>query len=227
MLKIIEKNKLFLGLYVVAFFGLFFNEINKPLLYATLFFSDHRSAFGDAFFSYWTLLGEAYPYGLVALFFYFYKKDKQNAVKMVLAGLIVVIIAGILKDFFDFPRPINFLDQRNLSPTFNYVQGIEISTGNTSFPSGHTASAFALWGLMAFQFSQYRSIQIGLFLTACLVGISRIYLTQHFPQDVLLGSAIGVGVALLIEYYLGRKQRTVVETGSVPPQYKKCFWRLK
>ncbi len=209
MLNIIERNKIFFGLYFVAFFSLFLNEINQPLLYATLYFSEHRSAFGDTFFSFWTLLGEAYPYLLVAAFFYFYKENKQMAAKTLLAGLVVLIVAGILKDIFDFPRPINFLNEMHLSANFNFVKGIDIHSGGTSFPSGHTASAFALWALTAFQFPHRKWVQIGLFLTAFLVGFSRIYLTQHFPQDVLFGSAIGMTVAVSIEYYLGRKRRVV------------------
>lgn len=206
MFRIIENNKIFFGLYFIAFFVVFLNELNKPLLEATLYFGQHRTAFGDVFFSYWTLLGEAYPYLFIALFFYFYQKDKQNAAKILITGLIILIVSGVLKQIFDFPRPINFLNQMNLATTFNFVKGETIHKGGTSFPSGHTASAFALWALTAFQFSQLKTVQIYLFLTAFLVGVSRVYLTQHFPQDVLFGSAIGVGIALAVEYYLGRKR---------------------
>lgn len=206
MFNIIEKNRLFFGLYFISFFAVFFYELNKPLLDATLYFGEHRTAFGDIFFAYWTLLGEAYPYLFVALFFYFYQKDKQNTAKVLITGIIILIVSGILKEIFDFPRPINFLSDMHLATTFNFVKGIDIHTGKTSFPSGHTASAFALWGLTTFQFSQLKSVQIGLFLTAFLVGVSRVYLTQHFPQDVLFGSAIGLTIALVVEYYLGRKR---------------------
>ena len=209
MLNIIEKNRLFLGLYFISFFIVFFYELNKPLLETTLYFGAHRTAFEDVFFTYWTLLGEAYPYLLVALFFYFYKKDKQNAAKIVLTGIVLLIVSSILKELFNFPRPVNFLNQMNLSATFNFVKGIDIHTGGTSFPSGHTASAFALWGLTAFQFSKNKGLQIGLFVTASLVGVSRVYLTQHFPQDVLFGSAIGLAIALVMEYYLGRKSNNI------------------
>lgn len=206
MLNIIEKNRLFFGLYIISFFAVFFYELNKPLLDATLYFGEHRTEFGDVFFAYWTLLGEAYPYLFVALFFYFYQKDKQNTAKIVITGIIILIVSGALKEVFDFPRPINFLNDIHLTTTFNFVKGIDIHTGTTSFPSGHTASAFALWTLTAFQFSHLKTVQVGLFLTAFLVGVSRVYLTQHFPQDALFGSAIGIAIALVVEYYLAQER---------------------
>ncbi len=205
MLKIIEKNSLFLGLYIFSFFVVFFNTLNKPLLEATLYFSAHRTKLGDYFFSYWTMLGEAFPYIIVALFFYFFKKNKQNTVKIAVTGLIILIITFLLKETFASPRPASILEDMGLSNSFNYVIGTELNKGATSFPSGHTASAFALWGLLAFQFSRYKSVQIVLFLTAFLVGVSRVYLAQHFPQDGLFGSVIGLCVALSVEYFFDKK----------------------
>ncbi len=215
MLKIIEKNSLFFGLYIITFFIVFFNELNKPMLETTLYFSAHRTSLGDSFFSYWTLLGEAYPYFFVAFFFYFYQKDKQKTLKIAATGLIILVVTFILKQTFEYPRPANILEKMGIDNAFNFVEGVEMHKGATSFPSGHTASAFALWGLLAFQFSEFRSVQIGLFLTAFLVGLSRIYLAQHFPQDALFGSAIGLVVALCVEYYFNRKSLLIL---NHPPQ---------
>lgn len=215
MLKIIEKNSLFFALYIIGFFAVFFNEMNKPILETTLYFSAHRTSFGNTFFSYWTLLGEAYPYVIVALFFYFYQKDKQKTLKTAIAGLIILIVAFLLKEIFESPRPVSILENMGLDTTFNYVEGIEMNKGATSFPSGHTASAFALWGLLAFQFSRFKSVQVALFLTAFLVGFSRVYLAQHFVQDTLFGSAIGISVALWVEYYFSKKSAL---RQQAPPQ---------
>ncbi len=215
MLKIIEKNSLFFALYIISFFVVFFSELNKPILETTLYFSAQRTALGDSFFSYWTLLGEAYPYFFVALFFYFHQKDKQKTLKTALTGLIILVVTFLLKETFESPRPAAVLENLGLDRTFNYVAGIEMHTGATSFPSGHTTSAFALWGLVAFQFSRFSSVQLGLFLTAFLVGLSRVYLAQHFVQDTLFGSAIGISVALGVEYYFSKKS---TYNHQAPPQ---------
>jgi membrane-associated phospholipid phosphatase len=206
MLKIIEKNNLFFALYFVCFFTVFFQELNKPMLEATFFFGAHRTAFGDEFFKFWTLLGEAFPYLFLTLFFVFYKKDRKSIFKIALIGASVLIISVILKEIFETPRPTLVLENMGLATSFQFVEGIELLRGETSFPSGHTASAFALWGWAAFQFPRIKVLQIVFFLTAFLVGVSRVYLTQHFPQDTLFGSAIGLSIAVLVEYFLGSRQ---------------------
>ena len=59
----------------------------------------------------------------------------------------------------------------------------------SSFPSGHTASAFALAEVLARRFP--RAAWVFRFIAAA-VGISRIVLGQHYPLDVLAGAALGI-----------------------------------
>jgi undecaprenyl-diphosphatase len=59
---------------------------------------------------------------------------------------------------------------------------------DSSFPSGHTGTAFAIATVLS---NQYPRLRIPLYLGATLVGISRIYLGRHYPSDVLVGAAMG------------------------------------
>jgi lipopolysaccharide/colanic/teichoic acid biosynthesis glycosyltransferase len=43
------------------------------------------------------------------------------------------------------------------------------------------------------------------FLLAVLAGFSRVYLSQHFVEDVLLGSLIGTGITLIVVSYMQSK----------------------
>lgn len=62
-----------------------------------------------------------------------------------------------------------------------------------SFPSGHTSAAFLVAALVSYFYPLLAPLA---FSWAVLVGLSRIFLGVHFPTDVLMGMALGIGSAL-------------------------------
>ncbi len=64
-----------------------------------------------------------------------------------------------------------------------------------SFPSGHTATAFALATSLSIRYPKWYVIAPSA-LWACSVGISRMNEGVHYPSDVLAGAAIGAGFAV-------------------------------
>lgn len=77
-----------------------------------------------------------------------------------------------------------------------FIQGLEMAHFN-SFPSGHTATAFAMFFTLSL-FAKNKYWGLLFFTLALLVGISRVYLMQHFFRDVYAGSIIGVCVPALL-----------------------------
>lgn len=59
-----------------------------------------------------------------------------------------------------------------------------------SFPSGHTAAAFA--AVTVLWLKKDRSLCIPVLILACLMAFSRMYLYVHFPTDVLGGIITGI-----------------------------------
>lgn len=67
----------------------------------------------------------------------------------------------------------------------------KLSTGGSpSFPSGHTADAFAFAIALGLIYPKWYFIFPAI-LWALLVGCSRMWLGVHFPSDVLAGAFIG------------------------------------
>jgi undecaprenyl-diphosphatase len=72
---------------------------------------------------------------------------------------------------------------------------------SSSFPSGHSASAFAFATGAA---KAQPMLSAPLLFLAALVGYSRVHTGVHYPADVLAGAFIGIGAAELTDYLLDR-----------------------
>ena len=64
-----------------------------------------------------------------------------------------------------------------------------------SFPSGHTAAAFAIALAM---FGVYPLIVPSMLVLAMLVGYARMYLGVHYPVDVMAGAALGMLIGSVV-----------------------------
>lgn len=71
-------------------------------------------------------------------------------------------------------------------------------SGNVSFPSGHTAMAFALAASVSNEV-HFWPAQVGLYGAATLTGWSRINDNKHWLSDVLGGAAVGITSAMIMD----------------------------
>ena len=114
-------------------------------------------------------------------------------------GMVFVLSLGILwciveiiKGVVAFPRPQQLLTGVHVLSTFGSYD---------SFPSAHTAFAFAV---ATFVYHYSRGTGLLLFFIAVLVGVSRIFVGVHFPLDVLVGATLGVLVPLGVLWFSKR-----------------------
>lgn len=92
-------------------------------------------------------------------------------------------------------RPSIFFEGK---ASLDFVQGLEIARYH-SFPSGHTATAFALFFMLSI-LSKDKRWSFLFFTLALMVGVSRVYLLQHFFRDVYFGSLLAVTITAV--FYL-------------------------
>ncbi len=199
MVELIKKNKLFYLLagffWLACIVVLLITEKGTPLIYINSYhhnFLDYifvcLTYFGDGLFSVLFLLG-------ILIFV-----NIRKAFVVTITFLILVLVIQALKYTFFEPRPFIYFQE---TPGLHYIPWLEIHKFN-SFPSGHTAQAFCFALCVCFYAKKKHTVW--LFSLAALTGLSRMYLLQHFPIDVFVGSLVAVLLTTVIFYWLENNQ---------------------
>jgi membrane-associated phospholipid phosphatase len=135
----------------------------------------------------------------VVLWLWHWRQQRLEAVTISAALIGSVIITTILKLIFARPRPDVFPP---LTVEHSY-----------SFPSGHTSTAVAFYGLSAVLL--WRAHHRGWALLSggwvLAVGFSRVYLGAHYPSDVLGSLTLGVVWIFAVMFVYHRYQRKTVQ----------------
>lgn len=171
--------------------------------------SFHNSFF-DTINTYTTYLGDGFTATLLILMMLAIKY--RYFVILALSNLVSALIAQALKHFVfnDVVRPKKFFE--GIQDLY-FVPGIENHMYN-SFPSGHTTCAFALYMSFAL-LTENRFYKFLFLILGLLTGYSRIYLSQHFFEDVYAGSFIGVSSSIIVFYFIQKKNHPWMERSIV------------
>lgn len=203
MSSIIIKNKLFFALTATFIIFLGLQTLLFPKGTLVLWFYDVRTPIGDFLFTYITYLGDGLAFVVVSLLLLFFVKIRWGII-----SIITYIVSGLLAQFFKkvvfgpLPRPLKYFEG------ISELSGLDGFTNAYvhSFPSGHTTTAFAMFTLLAFLFYSNKTIVTVCFFIAVLAGLSRIYLAQHFAEDVLAGTILGLICSTVFYFWLETKQ---------------------
>jgi membrane-associated phospholipid phosphatase len=158
----------------------------------------HRNLL-DTFFVSLTFLGDGLFTMLVFVILLALRRY-SHAFQVITAFLASALLAQVLKNIFSMPRPKEFFIHGGYG---YFIKGVTLS-GFSSFPSGHSTSVFALATLLAL-FEKNKKWNVCYLAGAVAVGYSRIYLGQHFLGDVLMGSFIGLWIAVLVYWLFSKK----------------------
>ena len=168
-----------------------------------LFFNNWREEPYNTIFRICTALGEGFVYGAIILAAFRWRY--RFSLLIALSGMLILPLGYILKDKIAVERPKTFFEHKGIYGEVVVVPEVELNSGRTSFPSGHTMSAFALYSMLTLIMGR-RYERWGLFfaLLAILVAISRIFLVQHFLADILAGAVAGLVCAQFLWWLNGR-----------------------
>lgn len=188
-----KHNKLLINSYLAYFFvGLFIALLYSKADIHIIINKNHNSFF-DLFFQYFTYFGDAAFAGILIILFIFIKY--RYSILLLLSNIILTIVVQSSKFIFKAPRPKYYFENfYNQDYTLHLIPDINVWNWN-SFPSGHSATAFCVFFILAFLSSKNQFIKILFLIPAILVAYSRMYLSQHFFVDTLFGSLIGVCIA--------------------------------
>ncbi len=196
-LRIDTRSALILGSVGAGIGGfmLFDDEIRDA-------FQDNRRSTRDDIANALEIAGSSYTFfaghlGLIAGGLWF--RENKAGDKLLRAALVSLeaqvfteATAGFIKIAAGRRRPNHDRGTYSFAPFQDF-------TFDRSFPSSHTARAFAV----AAVFSEYypQPVPFLTYSAAALIGLSRIYLDEHFSSDVFAGAALGLAMGKALSWH--------------------------
>jgi membrane-associated phospholipid phosphatase len=161
--------------------ALWFHSLEKTWVYELF---EKITLFGDSLY---------YLTGGLLLFFVFRGK-KSSAAYSGLFLFSTVAASGLTADLIKYiggrARPKLYFSEQLFGFDFFHWQ-----YAWTSFPSGHSATAFSVAMLLSILYPRWR---YAAFFSALLIAFSRIFLSQHYISDVVAGSFLGILSTVLL-----------------------------
>ncbi len=138
----------------------------------------------DAFFRVITLLGNPEAY-LIILTLIYWCVNKRWGIRLLVLAMLSSWVNEAIKSLLRLPRP---------DPTRVRQLVTETSFG---FPSNHAQTGgVIIWGYLAAMVRRSWFTVISVIM-ALLIGLSRVYLGIHFPQDVIGGWLLGLVILFI------------------------------
>ena len=190
ILKVITQNSFFYGLNLVLIAASISLLCSFSQADGFMWLNQFHNVILNLTFERITFLGDGWFIIVSSVFILvFVKKHRKLAFIILLSYISSGIFAQIIKNIIIAPRPKVYFELHHYRYYLDTFASSRI--GFNSFPSGHTASFFALATVLS-NYCKRRYVCISLLILSILVGYSRIYLAHHFLMDVFVGAVIGV-----------------------------------
>ena len=192
---LIKENRAYFICLLLLFIPATFIYLNYTMAEGFYLLNPYHNDLITKFFIVLTLFGDGLFCIAVGLILFFFNQ-RYLSILVLSSYLLSGLIAQVLKYFIIEARPAIYLHDSN----YKYFINAVTLHNYHGFPSGHTASIFALVTILTLVL-KLKSAGLLLLFIAVLVGYSRIYLGEHFMIDVLCGAVIGIISAIACLYF--------------------------
>jgi membrane-associated phospholipid phosphatase len=188
----------FLSIQLIFVVSIIIILLNFNKIEAHLWVNQYHNTFFDFLFYILTQSVEFWGCLSIYIIVALVKKYKYGII-----GLLTYAISGIITQilkrniFSEFNRPTYSIENLRLIPDYFEFEQHQ----HFSFPSGHATAAFSLFIFLTL-ISKNKKLGYLYAVLACLTAFSRVYLSQHYFIDILIGSLIGTIVTLFTFYLL-------------------------
>ncbi|WP_151085765.1 phosphatase PAP2 family protein [Hymenobacter baengnokdamensis] len=200
MLHLLRQTRTFLIPYALVLLGVGAILLTTPKHTAFFLVNGHFTPFFDQFFRPFTNVGDGLFYVLITLALLFVRF--RWALLSFACFAVTSLAAQLGKQliFTGHPRPFRYFQENPGFPPLHVVEGVVMGTLK-SFPSGHSTSAFSVFLVLTYLVRQ-KSWGLAFVLLAAFTAYSRVYLAQHFVEDVYAGSVLGTVLTLAVLAWL-------------------------
>ena len=203
MFSAILRVKVFLIVVILVFLagGILVLTIDQETLHIAI--TSWHPRWLDLFFKYGTEIGHGVTCVIVvvvvAILYW------RNFFPVFLIGVLSYAVSGLIVQFLkrfvfaDVLRPVKIIGPDKL----HVIEGVKLNEYFT-FPSGHAATTMAMMTFLALLLKNKPVAQFIIAVIGLIGMYSRVYLSQHFLQDILAGAGIGILITLMTYAIMSR-----------------------
>jgi len=165
------------------------------------FKSTHGNVALDALMIVVTSMGDVTSLFILGIILTIIRRTRKSGMIFLIALVVIVVLVMYMKPLIgrEIP-PYRFEPTLQLPENFSLENdSLAPFAAGLSYPSGHAARATALAFIMGFAiYNKSRKISYALWAFPVIIGVTRLYVMQHYPTDIIGGFLLGGMVCVVL-----------------------------